>query len=82
MAACATPVRHAAPALSLLFARYVAGKIAQAHWDAFSAALDEADASGDERAALAAFFLDAAGSGQEVKLPQPGELEEVLALTR
>lgn len=70
------------PALTLLFARYVAGQIAQAQWDQLAAALDAAEASPEERAALARFYLDATAAGAEVKLPQPGELQDVLALAR
>lgn len=69
------------PALPLLFARYVAGQIAQSQWDAFADAFDEADASADERAAFASFYLDASAV-EEVKMPRPGEVEAMLAATQ
>ena len=68
-----------APALPLLFARYVAGQIAQAQWDAFADAFDEADASADERAAFAHFYLEASSTDEEIKLPRAGEVEDLLA---
>lgn len=71
-----------APAFTLLLARYLAGHIAQAHWDLVLAALDEADATRDERDALACFFLDATAAGAEVRLPPPVEIRDVLALAR
>lgn len=74
--------RHPAPVLPLLFARYVAGRIAQTQWDDFASAFDEADASADERAAFAAFYLETTSAGDEVKLPKPDELEDLLAATR
>ncbi len=73
---------RSASAMPLLFAHYVAGKVAQAHWDEFSAAFDEADASDEERAAFARFYLETTISGDEVSLPKPKELEDVLAATR
>lgn len=74
--------RPASPALPLLFARYVAGQIAQAQWDAFADALDEADASADERAAFASFYLEASATGEEIKLPKPNEVEDLLSAMR
>ena len=74
--------RHASPALPLLFARYVAGQIAQAQWDAFADAFDEADASADERAAFASFYLEASAAGEEIKLPKANEVEDLLAAMR
>ncbi len=68
--------------MPLLFAHYVAGRVAQANWDEFSVAFDEADASAEERAAFARFYLEMTISGDEVKLPKPQELEDVLAATR
>lgn len=75
------PARRASSALPLLFARYVAGHIAQAQWDDFASAFDEADASADERAAFAAFYLESTSAGEDVKLPKPDELEDLLAAT-
>ena len=77
-----TSLASARPALPLLFARYVAGQIAQAQWDAFADALDEADASADERAAFASFYLDASETGEEIKLPKPNEVEDLLGAMR
>jgi hypothetical protein len=68
-------------AMTLLFSHYVAGKIAEAEWSAISATLDEMGASRAERAAFAAFCLDAAAEG-EPELPEPIEFEDVLVLTR
>ena len=79
----ARPVaRRASSALPLLFARYVAGQIAQAQWDDFASAFDEADASADERAAFAAFYLETTSAGDEVALPNPDELGGLLAALR
>lgn len=76
------PARCASSALPLLFARYVAGQIAQAQWDDFAGAFDAADASADERAAFAAFYLETTSGGEDVQLPKPDELEDLLAATR
>lgn len=73
---------RSASAMPLLFAHYVAGKVAQAKWDEFSVAFDEADASAEERAAFARFYLETTIAGDEVALPKPDELEDVLAATR
>lgn len=69
-------------ALPLLFAHYVAGKMAQTQWDAFAATFDEAEGSVEERAAFARFCLDASLSGEEVKLPKPDEWSDILAATK
>lgn len=76
------PTRRASSALPLLFAHYVAGHIAQAQWDDFASAFDEADASADERAAFAAFYLETTSAGEDVPLPRADELEDLLAATR
>lgn len=73
---------RSASALPLLFAHYVAGKMAQAQWDDFAATFDEADASAEERAAFARFCLDASLSGEDVKLPKPDEWGDILAATK
>ncbi len=70
-----------APVFQLLLARYVAGQIAEAQWATISAALDATSADADERRAFAAFCLDAAAAGDNVKLPMPEEIEDLLALT-
>ncbi len=72
----------ARPALPLLFAHYVAGKMAQSQWDQFADAFDEADATAEERAAFACFYLENAGDGADVKLPKPEELKDLLAAMR
>jgi hypothetical protein len=64
--------------MPLLFAHYVAGDVAQTAWDDFSVAFDEATASDDERAAFAHFYLEMVVDGDDVKLPRPSELEDVL----
>ena len=69
-------------ALSLLFAHYVAGKMAQGQWDAFTATFDEAEGSAEERAAFARFCLDASLSGEDVELPKPEEWGDILAATQ
>lgn len=48
-----------ATALSLLFARYVAGEISDSSWSTLMALLDESDANPEERLALVNFFNDA-----------------------
>lgn len=68
-------------ALSLLFAHYVAGKMAQGQWDAFAATFDEAEGSAEERVAFARFCLDASLSGEDVELPKPDEWGDILAAT-
>lgn len=73
---------RSASTLPLLFAHYVAGKMAQTQWDAFTATFDDADASDEERAAFARFCLEATIGGEDVDLPQPGEWEEILAATK
>jgi hypothetical protein len=69
-------------ALPLLFAHYVAGKMAQGQWDAFAATFDEAEGSAEERAAFARFCLDASLSGEDVDLPKPDEWADILAATQ
>ncbi|MEM1041596.1 MAG: hypothetical protein AAGI91_03110 [Bacteroidota bacterium] len=71
----------ARPALPLLFAHYVAGKMAQSQWDQFADAFDEVEATAEERAAFACFYLENAKDG-DVKLPKPEELKDLLAVMR
>lgn len=66
------------PALAVLLAHYVAGRIADGRWAAISAALDALPAGTDARAAFAAFCLDA---GEEAALPSPAEIEDLLEAT-
>lgn len=68
-------------ALTLLLARYIAGQIADAHWDAFSSAFDAADLDPESRAALASFYSDALAEGP-VKVPTPAEIEDLVAAVR
>ena len=71
----ATPT---APALALLFARYIAGQIADQPFQQLSTLFDETPASHAERTAFARFYLDA--SEDAVALPSPAEITELLAL--
>lgn len=76
------PARRPVPALSLLFARYVAGQIAEAQWAPIVAVLDAAEARPEERAAFANYCLDALAEGDEVIVPAPADLRETLAIAR
>lgn len=76
-----TPIA-ARPALPLLFAHYVAGQMAQSQWDQFAEAFDEVDATAEERAAFACFYLENASEGASVKLPKPEELKDLLIAMR
>ena len=83
MATSATP--HSATrahALSHLLAHYITGQVAEAQFADFSELFDEAEASADERAAFAHFYLDALTHDGEVKLPKVEELQDVLAIVR
>lgn len=64
-------------ALTLLFARYIAGQIADAQWEAFSSTFDAAGLDPDSRAALAAFYNDAVAE-EEVRMPTVQEVEDLL----
>ena len=69
--------------LTHLFAQYVAGQIADTHWTQLADSLDEATASPDERAAFAAFYLDAANDpAEELRLPRPHEVSDILQIVR
>lgn len=74
----------ATPAMSLLFARYVAGQIADPAWGRIMSILDSSDASADERVALASFISDAFQDlgPNEVKVPAVEEVEELVTLSR
>jgi hypothetical protein len=65
-------------ALAVLFAHYVAGRIAEAQWAAISDGLDAVEAS--DRAALAAFYLEASASGEAVAPPDAAEAAELIAM--
>ena len=71
-----------AHALSLLLGRYIAGEIAEAQLSDVTELLDETDASSEERAAFARFYLDALTSDGEVKMPKAEELSEILNIAR
>ena len=75
--------RPAAPLAPMpsLFARYVAGQIADPFWDRFMKVLDANDTPPAERMALAAFLNDAFFDlGLDtIKMPQSHEVKELLA---
>lgn len=71
-------------AMSLLFARYVAGQIPDPAWSQIMTILDGADASAEERVALANFISDACQDlgPAEVKVPKADEVHDFVTLTR
>ncbi len=69
-------------ALSHLLGRYIVGEIAEAQIMSVTDALDETDASSEERAAFARFYMDALTSEGEVKMPALDELNDFLAIAR
>ena len=69
-------------ALSLLLGRYISGEIAEAQLADVTELLDETDASADERAAFARFYLDALSADGEVKMPKTDELSDILNIAR
>lgn len=71
-------------ALSLLFARYVAGQINDSNWERIMRVFDTGEASPDERVAFANFISDVCIElGPEaVNVPQPEEVDEMLTWTR
>ena len=73
---------RSAGALTLLLARYVAGQVAETQLFGLSNLLDEADATADERAAFASFYLEALNDGEDLALPKADELNEFLGMTR
>jgi hypothetical protein len=70
--------------MSLLFARYVAGQIADPAWSQIMAILDAEDTSMDERVALANFISDAFQDlgPDDVKVPPSNEVRDFVTLTR
>lgn len=64
-------------AMSLLFARYVAGQIEDTSWNQCMQILDANDTSPEERLALAAYFNDAF-SEQESIVPKTRDLQAFL----
>ena len=69
-------------ALSLLLGRYIAGEIAEAQFTDVNDLLDDTNATSEERAAFARFYLDALSYDGEVKLPKPEELNDILTIAR
>ncbi|CAN5564955.1 hypothetical protein BH23BAC4_BH23BAC4_05560 [soil metagenome] len=72
-------------ALALIFARYVSGQIAEAHWTHLADLFDAAESTSDERAAFARFYLDALSDPNEADdlvLPSVDELRELTASAR
>ncbi len=77
-----TPAAHRR-ALSLLFARYVAGQIAEGQWQAFATTYDAAGLDAESRAALAAFYNDAVAEiGPAVRMPTPEDVTDLLPVLR
>jgi hypothetical protein len=77
-----TSSTHRAPVLSLLLARYIVGEIAENELFGLSDLFDETDASPEERAAFAAFYLEQRATDGTVALPKPDELADLLAAAR
>ena len=71
-----------AQALSLLLGRYIAGEIAETQFADVTGLLDETDASSEERAAFARFYLDALSADGEVKMPKTEDLSDILNIAR
>lgn len=71
-----------AQALSLLLGRYIVGEIAEAQFADVTELLDETDASSEERAAFARFYLDALSADGEVKMPKTEDLNDILNIAR
>lgn len=71
------------PALAVLFARYLAGQVAETQLNAVADLLEEADADAEERAAFTRFYLDALAAGEgDQALPKADELADLLAIAR
>lgn len=71
-------------AMSLLFARYVAGQIADPAWGQIMSILDSADTSTEERVALASFISDACNDlgPSEVEVPKVEEVHDIVSIAR
>ena len=69
-------------ALTTLLSRYLAGEIADARWAALNNVLDCADQSPDERAAFAAFYMDASFEQEVAELPSMEEIRNLLEVAR
>ena len=68
----------AAHAMSVLLARYIAGQIADQPFQQLSALFDETEASHEDRAAFARYYLDAADDA--VALPDVAEINHFIAI--
>ena len=69
-------------AVSLLLGRYIAGEIAEAQFADVTELLDETDASSEERAAFARFYLDALSADGDVKMPKTDDFGDFLDIAR
>lgn len=71
-------------AMSLLFARYVAGQIADPAWGQIMNILDSDDTSAEERVALANFISDAWQDcgANEVEVPKADEVYDFVSIAR
>lgn len=71
-------------AMSLLFARYVAGQIADPAWVQIMSILDSDDTSAEERVALANFISDAYQDlgPTEVEVPKADEVFDFMSIAR
>lgn len=77
------PASNPRRALTLLFARYVAGQIAEQQWNAFASAYDAVDMDDESRAALATFCNDAlAEMGDDARMPSPQDVVDFLPVLR
>ena len=77
------PAPNPRRALTLLFARYIAGQIAEQQWQAFASAYDAVEVDGESRAALAAFCNDAlAEMGGDARMPSPQDVLDFLSVVR
>jgi hypothetical protein len=74
------PVANPNPT-AILFARFVGGALPATRLCGLTDLMDECDLSPDERVAFAHFFLDASVE-DDVRLPDPVEFEELLAIAR
>ena len=67
---------------STLLTRYLAGEIADARWAALNNVLDSAEQSPDERAAFAAFYMDASHEQEIAEMPSMEEIKKLLEIAR
>lgn len=79
-----TPASASASVVSptaLLFARFVVGVLPATRLCGVTDLMDDVDISADERLAFARFFLEASAE-DDVLLPDPAEMAELLAIAR